>query len=60
MEKYQEEAQCMCANSYVQGKETEPVLFSILFSPEDEKRKEGAQSSTAKEAQVVQRNVSVM
>lgn len=29
----------MCANNYVEGKGTESVLFSILFSPEDRRDK---------------------
>lgn len=39
MDKNPEEPQCVCANNYVEYKETESVLFSILFSPEDKKKK---------------------
>lgn len=35
MDKNPEEPQCVCANNYLEGKGTESVLFSILFSPED-------------------------
>lgn len=39
MDKNPEEPQCVYANNYVEYKETESVLFSILFSPEDKKKK---------------------
>lgn len=47
----EEPQQCVCANDYVEGKGTDSVLFSILFSPEDrERQKNQTQSSTTKEA----------
>lgn len=59
MDENPEEPQCVCANNYVEGKGTESVLFSVLFSPEDGRHKRNERkSSTTKEA--VRRNVSVM
>lgn len=45
MDENPEEPQCVCANNYVEGKGTESVLFSILFSPEDRRDKRNERSA---------------